>query len=166
MLALAGIGARPAMDAPDVTLLALPCAPLGSSPADDMATSDVDSECELTDARPLLRSSSVPDGCAPLVRILRVVPCPLDGTMTTAALLTALRGVTRLGEFSNDRSCHVAFAARLVVNALPASPRQAPACALAALRACARSGGAVPCREPPPAPLKCRCGGGSVVACV
>ena len=51
VLALAGIGARPAVDAPDVPLLALPCAPLGSSPADDMATSGVDSECELTDAR-------------------------------------------------------------------------------------------------------------------
>ena len=50
VLALAGIGARPAAGVPDTPLLALPCAPLGSSQADDMATSDVDSECELTDA--------------------------------------------------------------------------------------------------------------------
>ena len=117
-------------------------------------------------ASPLLRSSPVPDGCAPLVRILLAVSGPLDGSMTTAALLTALRGVTRLGGYFNDRSCPVAFAARLIVPALPALPRQTPACALAALRACARSGGALPCREPPPAPLKCRCGGGSVIVWV
>ena len=97
VLALAGIGARHAAGVPDTPLSALPCAPLGSSQADDMATSDVDSECELTDACPLSRSSTVPDGCAPLVRILRAVPCPLDGSMTAAALLTALRGVARLG---------------------------------------------------------------------
>ena len=167
MLALAGVGARPAADVLDVPLLASPCAPLGSSPADDMATSGVDSECELTDARPLSRSLTVPAGCAPFVRILRVVHCPLDGSMTAAALLTALRGVARLCGVSNAQSCHVAFAARLAVQpALPAFPRQMPARALAALRACARSGGALPCRGPPPAPLKRRRCGGSVVACV
>ena len=87
--------------------------------------------------------------------------------MTTAALLTALRGVARLGRVFDAQLCQIASAAGLVVHpALPAFPLQTPACALAALRACARSGGALPCREPPPAPLKRRRCGSSVVACV
>ena len=87
--------------------------------------------------------------------------------MTAAALLTALRGVARLGGVSDAQLCQIASAAELVVHpALPAFPLHTPACALAALRACARSGGALPCREPPPAPLKRRRCGGSVVAYV
>ena len=163
-LAFAGIGARTAADA----LVALPCAPMGSSPAEDMATSDIDSECDLTDVRRRPRSAHMPPGCAPLVRVLRALPCPLDGSMTAAALLAALRGVARLGGVSGARSRHVAFAARLVAHpALPAFPRQTPACALAALRACARSGGTLPCGAPRRAVVKRRrCGGGSVDACV
>ena len=163
-LALAGIGARTAA----ATLVALPCAPLGSSPEDDMVTSDVDSECDLADVRRRPSSAPMPPGCAPLVRALQAFPCPLDGSMSAAALLTAFRGVVRLGGVSGARSRHVAFAARLVAHpALPAFPRQTPACALAALHACARSGGALPCEAPRRAALKRhRCGGGPVGACV
>ena len=51
--------------------------------------------------------------------------------------------------------------------ALPAFERRSPVCALAALRACACSGGALPRGAPRHVVLKRRrCGGGSVAACV
>ena len=87
-LALAGIGGRHAVD---TCADPVQCGvPPGGSPAGDMA-SDVDSECELAAARPLQRAAPRALGCAPLVRALRAVPYPLDGSMSTAALLTALR---------------------------------------------------------------------------
>ena len=140
-----------ATSCPIDALVALPCASLGSSPEDDMATSDVDNKCDLTDARRRPRSAPMPPGRAPLVHVLQALPCPLDGSMSAAVLLTVLRGVARLRGVSSARSRHVAFAARLVAIAhlaLPAFQRQTPACALAALHACARSGGALPCGAP------------------
>ena len=91
-LALAGIGERHAVD---TSADQVQCGvPPGGSPAGDMAVSDVDSECELAAARPLQRAAPRPLGCAPLVR---AVPYPLDGSMSTAALLTVLRDAARAG---------------------------------------------------------------------
>ena len=151
-LALSGIGERRAVDTPADPVQ---CLPPGGSPAGDMAVSDVDSECELAAARPLQRAAPKPLGCAPLVRALRAVPYPLDGSMPTAALLTALRDVARAGGVTAAQSRRVAFATCLTVHpALPDFLRQTPASALAALRACARSNGAPPCGVPPSTAVK------------
>ena len=149
-LALAGIGERHAVDtSTDSDQCGVPP---GGSPAGDMGVSDVDSECELAAARPLQRAAPRPLGCAPLVPALCAVPYPLDGCMSTAALRTALRDVARVGGVTAAQSRRIAFATCLTVHpALPDFLRQIPASALAALRACARSGGASPCGAPPSA---------------
>ena len=75
-----------------------------------MAISDFDSEFDLTEVGPLPRPAPMPHGCAPLMRIMRAVPCPLDGSMAAAALLMTLRGVARSGGVSGAQSRHIAFA--------------------------------------------------------
>ena len=88
--------------------------------------------------------------------------------MSAAALLTALRYVARVGGVTAAQSRCIAFATCLTKHpALPEFLRQPPASALAALRACARSGGAPPCGVSPRAAVKRRrCCGSSVPACV